>query len=389
MPPTDPRVVFISHIREEAPVAVVLQKMIRNAFLGFVKPFVSSDGESIQAGQKWLSSVESALTEAVIEIVLCSPQSIQKPWINFEAGAGWIRKIPVIPVCHLGLEVSQLPIPLALLQGVAATDTEGLEQLVATIARVVGLDVPKVNFSTVVKQVRKAEGACHTAPKVSEESDEWLASTLGALGYTPEKPPLEIDFGSALAPLFDDFNDGELLDKLAILREELYKTEGIRLPLIDISEEPGLSGTAYVLKIRGAEVLRGELYGRFALLKPDAEGVATIIETTEPGFDVPVAWLPKTKANALSSAGRPVITASEVFTRNLAKVLKDERARYSTGDDAEWSPSRDRVKLVFGPVKLEGVAAAAGGFPVKRARTAARSPASGGGGGRAGGIKRN
>jgi len=384
MPPTEPRVVFISHIHEEAPVAVVLQQMIRSAFLNFLQPFVSSDRESIQAGRKWLDGVEHALNEAVVEIVLCSPESIQKPWINFEAGAGWIRGIPVIPVCHLGLAVGDLPIPMALLQGVAATDRAGLEQMVATIARVVGLDTPRVNFSTMVKRVRKAESTCHVAAPVRADSDRWLAATLNALGYSPEKPPLQLGFGPGLAPLFDDFRDGDLLDRLQALREELYNAEGIRLPLIDIAEEPELNGNAYVLKVRGDEVLRRELYGRYAMLKPDAEGVTAIIETAEPGFDVPVTWLPKTKAAALTRAGRPVIQAGEVFARNLAAVLKEKRGEYAEGDDAGWTPSRDRVKLAFGPVRIAGLARAPAAAANAPLAPAARSAS---GSGRTGPLK--
>ena len=42
-------------------------------------------------------------------LLLCSPSSIKRHWIHFEAGCGWIQKKPVIPICYGGLTSSQLP----------------------------------------------------------------------------------------------------------------------------------------------------------------------------------------------------------------------------------------------------------------------------------------
>ena len=96
----DKRLVFISHIAEEKEVAIAVKELIESSFLGLIEVFVSSDQHSIGMGQKWLDQISAALKECVVEIVLCSPKSINRPWINFEAGAGWVRDISVIPLCH-------------------------------------------------------------------------------------------------------------------------------------------------------------------------------------------------------------------------------------------------------------------------------------------------
>ena len=86
--------IFISHISEEAGVADRLKATLTKDFLGLIEVFVSSDTESISAGDEWLMSVSRALSQSVVFIVLCSPDSILRPWINFEAGAAWVRDIP-------------------------------------------------------------------------------------------------------------------------------------------------------------------------------------------------------------------------------------------------------------------------------------------------------
>src|SRR5687768_10966759 len=112
---------FISHISEESLVASKLKAALTRDFLQMLDVFVSSDGESISAGDEWLKSIDEALQESAVMLILCSPSSIRRPWINFEAGAAWMRKIPLIPLCHAGLTPGDLPAPLSFRHGLQAT----------------------------------------------------------------------------------------------------------------------------------------------------------------------------------------------------------------------------------------------------------------------------
>ena len=89
--------VFISHISSETQLAQSLKQRLDRDFLGLLDIFVSSDQKTIQAGQKWLEEVDKALRSADLQVVLCSKESVGRPWVNFEAGAVWLRGIPVIP----------------------------------------------------------------------------------------------------------------------------------------------------------------------------------------------------------------------------------------------------------------------------------------------------
>jgi hypothetical protein len=145
--------IFISHISEEAELAKLLKSRLSSDFLGMIDVFVSSDTESVLAGSNWLTSIDTALREAHVEIVLCSPVSVKRPWINFEAGAGWMRGIPIIPLCHSGLVPRSLPMPLAVLQAVAASDTEGIKQVYAVIAKALDSTVPQSSVEEVIAEV--------------------------------------------------------------------------------------------------------------------------------------------------------------------------------------------------------------------------------------------
>jgi replicative DNA helicase len=153
----DKPLVFISHITEEKELAQAFKAMVESAFLKMIEVFVSSDAESIPMGEHWLQTVRKALKRCKVEIVVCSPISVKRPWIQFEAGAGWIRDIPVIPLCHSGMTPSRLPIPLNMLQGATATDVVDVERVLRKLAEVLGSKTPAVDVPAFVARATAFE----------------------------------------------------------------------------------------------------------------------------------------------------------------------------------------------------------------------------------------
>jgi hypothetical protein len=154
---TSKPLVFISHITEEKEIAVAFKELIESSFLGMLDVFVSSDEDSIHMGQKWLDRISNGLKTCTVEIVLCSPKSILRPWINFEAGAGWVRDIPVIPLCHSGIEPAKLPMPLNLLQAAKANEVSSLKLIFPLLAQAIGAKTPNIDFSDFVAKVAEFE----------------------------------------------------------------------------------------------------------------------------------------------------------------------------------------------------------------------------------------
>ena len=141
-----PTQIFISHITEDSAVAARLKLRMTEDFLGQLTVFLSSDTESIAAGEEWLSSVSEALRNSSIFIVLCTPISITRPWVNFEAGAAWMREIPVVPACFGGLRPRDLSMPLSARQGLELNDAQGLRRLYIRIARALGFQSPARDY---------------------------------------------------------------------------------------------------------------------------------------------------------------------------------------------------------------------------------------------------
>jgi hypothetical protein len=162
--------VFISHIKAEREVAMALKGLVTDAFMGMIDVFVSSDPDSLAMGERWLDQITDGLRRCSIEIVVASPTSLKRPWINFEAGAGWVRDVPVIPICHSGMTPDSLPPPLNNLQAATATDPEQLANVFLVLARVVGCNCPQVNFAVFVDKVKAFQTTSHELEAADKSS---------------------------------------------------------------------------------------------------------------------------------------------------------------------------------------------------------------------------
>lgn len=108
--------VFISFIHEEQHVARAIQHLLAEHLKKEV--FLSADDWQVFAGELWLDRMRLELTEAKAVVLMLSPRSVRRPWINFEAGAAWLAGKAVIPVCFGGLKKERMPKPYSGMQGV-------------------------------------------------------------------------------------------------------------------------------------------------------------------------------------------------------------------------------------------------------------------------------
>jgi predicted nucleic acid-binding Zn-ribbon protein len=149
--------IFISHIHEDKKLAVSIKEILEEAFIN-IDVFVSSDDEDMTERQKWFDSVEKALEEAEVMIVMCSENSVTRSWINFEAGAGWIKGIDVYPICYGNAEVGSLPRPISEFPALSIHDDDFLEKLFRRISDSLDFDrSPPVhpNHSNMISKARK------------------------------------------------------------------------------------------------------------------------------------------------------------------------------------------------------------------------------------------
>lgn len=168
---------FLSHIHEEAALAGVLKKWTEKSFLGQCDVFVSSDKDSIPAGSRWFEKIGEALAESRIFVVLCSPESLRRPWINFETGYGFAKGVEVLPVCHSGQKKGELPRTLSEFTAVEIGDENFCADYLWGIAKPLGysetpdIDDKKVmaELTGALSQIRKKQETAKPQPKTVVE----------------------------------------------------------------------------------------------------------------------------------------------------------------------------------------------------------------------------
>lgn len=130
--------VFISWSGElSRSVAEALREWIPTV-LQAVIPWMSS--EDIDKGARWSSDIAGELSETKFGIICVTPDNLEAPWLNFEAGAlsKTIEKTLVCPYL-LGLKPSDLRGPLVQFQA-SVTEKEDTRRLISTLNTALGED---------------------------------------------------------------------------------------------------------------------------------------------------------------------------------------------------------------------------------------------------------
>jgi flagellar biosynthesis protein FlhA len=121
--------------------------------------------------------------------------------------------------------------------------------------------------------------------------------------------PLSVEVGYALISLVDERQGGTLLSRVRSIRKQIATDTGIVVPAVHIADNLQLGPRAYVIKVKGVEVARGELYAdRLLAINPGtAAPRSTAYATREPAFGLPAWWIPVEHRDAAGAAGYTVV----------------------------------------------------------------------------------
>jgi len=136
--------------------------------------------------------------------------------------------------------------------------------------------------------------------------------------------PLALEVGYGLIPLADPKQGGELLDRITLARKQSAIDMGMIVPAIRVRDNVQLGANEYVLKLRGVEVARGEVFpGQCLAMNPGgASERLTGIDTTEPAFGLPATWISETQRQFAEVAGYTVVDPTTVLITHLTELVK-------------------------------------------------------------------
>jgi flagellar biosynthesis protein FlhA len=162
---------------------------------------------------------------------------------------------------------------------------------------------------------------------------------------------LALEVGSALVPLVDEKQGGQLLGRIRALRRHLALQLGFIVPSVHITDNLQLNPREYVIRLRGVEIARWEMF-QDCLLAISSEASNQLLEgkeTLEPAFQVAAKWIVPSRRERALAAGYAVVDQTSVLATHLAEVIKQHAHELLTRQETKRlldSLSERQPKLV-------------------------------------------
>ena len=172
---------------------------------------------------------------------------------------------------------------------------------------------------TVEQEVQKVEQKAKA--KKEATTPENIVSLL-------QVDPMELEIGYSLIPLVDTGQGGDLLDRIVMIRRQCALELGLVVPTIRIRDNIQIKPNAYIIKLKGVEIARGELMLDHYLAMNSGTVFEEVpgIETTEPAFGLPALWISENEREQAELNGYTVVDAVSVLATHLTEIIKQHAA---------------------------------------------------------------
>ncbi|MCM8534740.1 MAG: flagellar biosynthesis protein FlhA [Lentisphaeraceae bacterium] len=178
------------------------------------------------------------------------------------------------------------------------------------------LEIVKANTSTPNALEDNSPGSMPPALPGAPEADN---------SYVKSISPMSLEIGFSLVPLVDAGQDGDLIERIGNIRQQVYDELGFRIPPIAVNDNIELGNNEYRLLIRGLERARGNVHvGSHLAIDPgDIEEQIEGIRTQDPAFGFDAVWINPKRVEAAETSGYTVVDAASVITTHITKLVRD------------------------------------------------------------------
>lgn len=192
--------------------------------------------------------------------------------------------------------------------------------------------LPTVPFLTlsllalfVAYNLRKSQNASLASSKVMQkEKDKADIKKPENVISLLQVDPMELEIGYSLIPLVDTGQGGDLLERIVMIRRQCALELGLVVPTIRIRDNIQIKPNAYIIKLRGIEIAKGELILDHYMAMNSGTVVEEIdgIQTTEPAFGLPAIWITEAQREQAELNGYTVVDAVSVLATHITEVIK-------------------------------------------------------------------
>jgi TIR domain len=253
--------VFISFADYDRTVALALKRVIE-VNIKECKVFVTADSWQVTAGERWLDRIETELRSAKIVVVILSGRSLNRPWVNFEAGAAWLNRARLIPACIGGLASRDLPKPYSDFQAVHLERDGDVNLLIRSVSEGLGNDLPPMPVSAFDASLKEL----HDALRSVEESLSATVERDRGLESIDQSRAAQLPASGRVS--FDEATVSMLSERARLFLREAAKTDTGQINRSDLDQ-------ALVIQVNNQAFEAGQNNGR---LRAEFEDALTELE---------------------------------------------------------------------------------------------------------------
>ncbi len=134
-----------------------------------------------------------------------------------------------------------------------------------------------------------------------------------------------IEVGYKLVPLVDPHKNGGILERINALRKQMARDLGVIVPPIRVRDNLQLEANQYVIKIRGQEIAKGDLFPDCYLAIDSGVTTKPIegIKTSDPAYGLPALWVSGAVKEDAEASGYTIVDPVSVMITHLTEIIKN------------------------------------------------------------------
>ncbi|TVM00277.1 MAG: flagellar biosynthesis protein FlhA [Candidatus Brocadia sp. WS118] len=146
-----------------------------------------------------------------------------------------------------------------------------------------------------------------------------------------------IEVGYKIVPLVDPQRNGGILERINSLRRQMAGDMGMIVPPIRVRDNLHLDANQYVIKIRGQDVAKGDLFPD-SYLAIDSGATTKPIEgmkTVDPAYGLSALWITGAVKDEAEASGYTIVDPVSVMITHLTEIIKSHAYEILCREDVQ------------------------------------------------------
>ncbi|MBE7444467.1 MAG: flagellar biosynthesis protein FlhA [Planctomycetia bacterium] len=134
-----------------------------------------------------------------------------------------------------------------------------------------------------------------------------------------------IEVGYKIVPLVDPQKNGGILERINALRRQMARDMGMIVPPIRVRDNLQLGANQYVIKIRGQDVAKGDIFPDCYLAIDSGTTTKSVegTKTFDPAYGLPALWISGAGKEDAEASGYTIVDPVSVMITHLTEIISN------------------------------------------------------------------